>query len=80
VTAAADVRLDRGELSARGYGRVLRIAWSVSDLAGQVRPSTTDVEEALACAHTGARVAVGPGAVGAGRGARTVPYDYRLFM
>jgi hypothetical protein len=28
----------------------------VSDLAGQARPSTTDVEEALACAHTGARV------------------------
>jgi magnesium chelatase family protein len=48
VTAAADARLDRGELSARGYDRVLRVAWSVSDLAGQDRPTTTDVDEAVA--------------------------------
>jgi magnesium chelatase family protein len=48
VTAAADARLDRGELSARGYDRILRIAWSVSDLAGQDRPSAADVEEAVA--------------------------------
>ena len=56
VTAAADVRLDRGELSARGYDRVLRIAWSVSDLAGQTRPTATDVEEAVALrSHWSAR-------------------------
>jgi magnesium chelatase family protein len=48
VTAAADIHLDRGELSARGYDRVLRVAWSVSDLAGQARPTATDVEEAVA--------------------------------
>jgi magnesium chelatase family protein len=48
VTAAADARLDRGELSARGYDRVLRVAWSVSDLAGRDRPTTTDVDEAVA--------------------------------
>ena len=48
VTAAADVRLDRGELSARGYDRVLRVAWSVSDLAGRERPETGDVDEAVA--------------------------------
>ena len=48
VTAAVDVRLDRGELSARGYDRVLRVAWSVSDLAGQTRPTAADVEEAVA--------------------------------
>jgi magnesium chelatase family protein len=48
VTSAADIRLDRGELSARGYDRVLRVAWSVSDLAGQDRPTTSDVEEAVA--------------------------------
>jgi hypothetical protein len=44
------------------------VAWSVSDLAGQTRPTASDVEEALACAHTGVRGAVGP-VVGAGRGA-----------
>jgi Magnesium chelatase, subunit ChlI C-terminal len=48
VTAAADVRLDRGELCARGYDRVLRIAWSVSDLAAQTRPTASDVEKAVA--------------------------------
>ena len=48
VTASADIRLDRGELSARGYDRVLRIAWTVSDLAGRTRPTATDVDEAVA--------------------------------
>jgi magnesium chelatase family protein len=47
VTAGADLRLDRGELSARGYDRVLRIAWSIADLAGADRPSATDVDEAV---------------------------------
>jgi magnesium chelatase family protein len=48
VTASADVRLDRGELSARGYDRILRIAWSVGDLAGHDRPTSGDVDEAVA--------------------------------
>lgn len=38
--------LDRGELSARGYDRVLRLAWTVSDLAGRTRPDHGDVCEA----------------------------------
>ena len=48
VTSGADLRLDRGELSARGYDRVLRSAWSISDLAGQDRPTRADVDEAVA--------------------------------
>ena len=48
VTWSADVRLDRGELSARGYDRILRIAWSLSDLAGQDRPTRSEVDEAVA--------------------------------
>jgi magnesium chelatase family protein len=47
VTVGADLRLDRGELSARGYDRVLRIAWSIADLAGTERPTATDVDEAV---------------------------------
>ena len=53
VTAGVDQRLDRGQLSARGYDRVLRIAWSVSDLAGHDRPTGGDVEEALALRSPG---------------------------
>jgi magnesium chelatase family protein len=38
--------LDRGELSARGYDRVLRLAWTIADLAGRDRPDRGDVCEA----------------------------------
>jgi len=50
----ADVRLaleramDRGALSMRGMDRVLRLAWTLADLAGRERPTTTDVGAALA--------------------------------
>ena len=47
VTADADRALDEGRLSARGYDRVLRLAWSVADLGGRQRPDRTDVEEAV---------------------------------
>lgn len=39
--------LDHGLLSARGYDRVLRLAWTVADLAGHSAPDSTDVAEAL---------------------------------
>lgn len=39
--------LDRGLLSARGFDRVLRIAWTLSDLAGRDRPEADDVAEAV---------------------------------
>jgi magnesium chelatase family protein len=47
--ALADVEraLDRGLLSARGYDRVLRIAWTIADLAGHPTPAAGDIAEAL---------------------------------
>jgi magnesium chelatase family protein len=47
VTAELATRLDRGSLSARGYDRVLRIAWSIVDLDGRTSPTRDDVNEAL---------------------------------
>ena len=40
-------RLDRGTLSARGYDRVLRVAWTIVDLDGRIAPDKRDVSEAL---------------------------------
>jgi magnesium chelatase family protein len=39
-------RLDRGAVSARGYDRVLRIAWTIVDLDGRSSPTRDDIEEA----------------------------------
>jgi magnesium chelatase family protein len=39
--------LQRGQLSARGFDRVLRIAWTLADLAGRAAPQAEDVAEAL---------------------------------
>ncbi|MFI5957229.1 YifB family Mg chelatase-like AAA ATPase [Cryptosporangium sp. NPDC051539] len=47
TTAAAARAVDTGELSARGYDRVLRIAWTLADLAGRAVPDNGDVNEAL---------------------------------
>jgi magnesium chelatase family protein len=38
--------LDRGVLSARGFDRVLRVAWTIADLDGRYRPDSGDVDEA----------------------------------
>ncbi|GAA2574465.1 YifB family Mg chelatase-like AAA ATPase [Actinomadura fulvescens] len=45
---AADDALMRGTLSARGLDRVLRVAWTIADLAGRAQPSEDDVGGALA--------------------------------
>jgi magnesium chelatase family protein len=45
-TAALRVSLDRGALSARGFDRVLRLAWTIADLDGRNRPDGSDVHEA----------------------------------
>ena len=39
--------MDRGRLSARGFDRVMRVAWSICDLDGRARPDRADVDEAL---------------------------------
>ncbi|MFJ3793754.1 YifB family Mg chelatase-like AAA ATPase [Kitasatospora sp. NPDC090091] len=40
-------QLERGLLTARGLDRVLRVAWTVADLAGHDRPDQWDVRTAL---------------------------------
>ncbi|MDB1089655.1 YifB family Mg chelatase-like AAA ATPase [Streptomyces sp. ACA25] len=58
--ARAELDMDRGLLTARGLDRVLRVAWTVADLAGHPRPTAEDVDAALALrtgVHRGAGVA-----------------------
>jgi len=42
-----DGALDRGTLSLRGADRVLRVAWTLADLAGRTSPDADDVGRAL---------------------------------
>ncbi|MEV4760451.1 YifB family Mg chelatase-like AAA ATPase [Micromonospora sp. NPDC049559] len=39
-------RLDTGSLSARGFDRIVRMAWTIADLDGRDRPDRDDVHEA----------------------------------
>ncbi|MFJ7045939.1 YifB family Mg chelatase-like AAA ATPase [Streptomyces sp. NPDC101112] len=43
----AERSLERGILTARGLDRVLRVAWTISDLVGHERPDAADVNLAL---------------------------------
>jgi magnesium chelatase family protein len=43
----AERALERGALSVRGFDRVLRVAWTLADLAGRSVPGTDEVAEAL---------------------------------
>ena len=43
----AERALERGALSVRGFDRVLRVAWTLADLAGRTVPGTGEVAEAL---------------------------------
>jgi magnesium chelatase family protein len=47
VTAILTRQLDAGSLTARGFDRVLRLAWSIVDIDGRPSPTTEDVAEAL---------------------------------
>lgn len=43
----AEEDMERGLLTARGLDRVLRVAWTIADLAGHGRPTAEDVGRAL---------------------------------
>jgi magnesium chelatase family protein len=43
----AERALERGALSVRGFDRVLRVAWTLSDMAGRTVPGPDEVAEAL---------------------------------
>ncbi|CAN5161965.1 YifB family Mg chelatase-like AAA ATPase [soil metagenome] len=47
VTASLDRALERGGITMRGYDRVLRVAWTIADLAGAPRPDEDHVGQAL---------------------------------
>jgi len=40
--------VDRGTLTARGFDRALRVAWTLSDLAGRESPGADEIAEAVA--------------------------------
>ena len=39
--------VDRGRLSARGFERVIRLAWTIADVEGHDSPDSGDMAEAL---------------------------------
>nr|WP_204262075.1 YifB family Mg chelatase-like AAA ATPase [Blastococcus saxobsidens] len=43
----AERALERGSLSVRGFDRVIRVAWTLADLAGRTVPGSDEVAEAL---------------------------------
>lgn len=45
--AGLDRALERGALTLRGYDRVLRVAWTMADLAGHDLPGTDEIGRAL---------------------------------
>lgn len=47
ATAAIDRALAHGALTVRGYDRILRVAWSIADLAGVAQPGRSEVAQAL---------------------------------
>lgn len=47
-TRILDRALERGQVTLRGYDRVLRVAWTAADLAGVERPGADQIAQALA--------------------------------
>jgi magnesium chelatase family protein len=48
TTRILDHSLERGVLTARGYDRVLRLAWTLADLGERGSPDSNDIGQALA--------------------------------
>jgi magnesium chelatase family protein len=40
--------MDRGQISARGVDRIIRMSWTLADLAGAQRPGSNEIGYALA--------------------------------
>ncbi|MDN5724557.1 MAG: YifB family Mg chelatase-like AAA ATPase [Propionibacteriales bacterium] len=59
---AIERAVSRGRLSPRGVDKVLRVAWTLADLAGHDKPGAGDVQAALAMRHGD----TGHGGVGSG--------------
>jgi magnesium chelatase family protein len=51
VLAEPTAAFERGTLTARGLDRVLRVAWTLADLAGRDRPGPAEVGEAMFLRH-----------------------------
>jgi magnesium chelatase family protein len=47
ATGAVEDALDKGQITARGYGRILRVAWTLADLQGVGTPGPDQVGLAL---------------------------------
>ena len=45
--ASVERSLERGQISARGVVKVIRVAWTIADLVGRPRPTRDDCDAAL---------------------------------
>ena len=57
TTRILDHALERGVLTARGYDRVLRLAWTLADLGGREQPDGNDIGQALSLRQTASAAA-----------------------
>ena len=57
TTRILDRSLERGVLTARGYDRVLRLAWTLADLAWRDAPDDNDIGQALGLRQAASAVA-----------------------
>ncbi|MBT2568309.1 YifB family Mg chelatase-like AAA ATPase [Arthrobacter sp. ISL-85] len=57
ATRILDQSLERGVLTARGYDRVLRLAWTLADLGHRDIPDTNDIGQALGLRQAAAAAA-----------------------